>query len=59
MHIASKKRFTISTSIFGIAMLALVLGFFATSPTCPSRSVAFFAPYAGGWYCLATVEPRP
>lgn len=21
-------------------------------------TIAFFAPYAGGWYCLATVEPR-
>lgn len=59
MRIASKKRLTISTVVCGIATLALMLGFFAMKPACPTRSVAFFSGYAGGWYCLATVEPRP
>lgn len=41
-----------------VGTIIIGVGFLATKPPCPTRAVAFFSGYAGGWYCLATVEPR-
>lgn len=47
---------TRATAFMFAVAVGLVVGFLSTKPSYPSRSVAFFATYDGGWFCLTTVE---